>query len=614
MLRTCLPVLARRSLALGLSAFLSLAPAGSAAGGGTNSAPASIAAAVAPRHAPDRVIVGTQRGPIGIAGVQGLGSLVEAASPLSPLAGETFVLELAPGRTVARALKRLRGLPGIDYAEPDYWVEAAAVADDPAFADGSLWGMYGDGTRPHGNRFGSGAAEAWQAGYVGARRIHVGVLDEGVKRDHPDLAGNTWANPAEVRNGLDDDGNGYVDDIDGWDFHHGDATVYDGHSDDHGTHVAGTLGALGGNGLGVAGVSWQVTLVPAKFLGPAGGYISNAVRALDYLTDLKIRHGIELVAVNSSWTGGGYSQSLVDAIDRAGDADILFVAAAGNEGADADAEPVYPGAYQCTSRADDTARGWDCIISVASLRPDGGLASDSNWGLDAVDLAAPGTGIISTHPVDDGYAYYSGTSMAAPHVTGAAALCRSVAPELPAQRLRELVLASAAPTASLAGRTSSGGRLDIPALMERCAAGPAPAPVLVDDGDGAFKRGGGGWVMVGTGHAGTHHRLPARDDARLAFGAWRPILPVAGRYRILAYIPDGSGLSRAATYKIRTADGWATRVRNQDKRRGTWVGLGIHELTTTPSVRLADLTGEPASWGRWLAYDAVRFVPLASDG
>jgi subtilisin family serine protease len=251
---------------------------------------------------------------------------------------------------------------------------------------------------------------------------------------------------------------------------------------------------------------------------------------------------------------------------------------------------------------------------VASLRPDGELASDSNWGQDMVDLAAPGSGIISTHPGDDGYAYYSGTSMAAPHVTGAAALCRSVAPGLSARRLRELVLVSAAPTASLAGRTGSGGRLDIPALMERCSPGPAAAPVVVDDQDSSFKRGGSGWVRVGTGHGGNHYRLPARDDVRLAFGAWRPTLPVAGRYRVVAYIPDGSGLSRAAAYKIRTADGWVTRVRNQDKRRGGWVGLGIHQLTTTPSVRLADLTGEPSSWGRWLAYDAIRFVPLPPDG
>ena len=281
---------------------------------------------------------------------------------------------------------------------------------------------------------------------------------------------------------------------------------------------------------------------------------------------------------------------------------------------DADVEPVYPGAYTCTTRADGTPRGWDCIISVASLRPDGDLASDSNWGPDAVDLAAPGTDIISTHPGDDGYAYYSGTSMAAPHVTGAAALCRSVAPGLSARRLRELVLDSAIPTASLVGRTRSEGRLDIGALIERCVAAPAPALVVVDDGDPAFKRGGSGWIRVGTGHAGAHYRLPARDDARLAFGAWRPTLPAAGRYRIVAYIPEGSDLSRAATYRIRTADGWATRVRNQDKRRGSWVGLGIHELTTTPSVRLADLTGEPVSWGRWLAYDAIRFVPLAPDG
>lgn len=616
MLRTYFRIVGRRSLALGLSACLVLAPGGAAAVDASNSADVRIATALEPRHAPDRVIVGVRRGDATIAGVGALEGLVRTASPLSPLARGVFVIELAAGRSVAQALQVLQGHPGVDYAEPDYWVEAAEVADDPAFADGSLWGMYGEDTSPHRNRFGSGAAEAWRAGHVGARRVHVGVLDEGVKLDHPDLAGNTWINPAEVHNGVDDDGNGYVDDLHGWDFRNHDATVYDGRADDHGTHVAGTIGALGGNGIGVAGVSWRVTLVPAKFLGAAGGYISDAVRALDYLTDLKARHGIELAAINSSWTGGGHSQSLADAIDRAGDADILFVAAAGNDGADVDVDPVYPGAYACTTRADGAPRGWDCVISVAGLRRDGTLASDSNWGPTTVDLAAPGAEIVSTHPGDDGYASYSGTSMAAPHVAGAVALCASTAPGLSARRMRELVLDSTEPTPSLAGRTRTGGRLDIGSLMERCAPKPPPTPepVLVDDRDPAFKRGGSGWVKVATGHAGTHYRLPAREDARLAYGAWRPRLPIAGRYRILAYVPEGDGLSHAATYRIRTADGWVTRVRNQDKRRGSWVGLGIHELSTSPSVRLADLTGEPAGWRRWLAYDVIRFVLLTPDG
>jgi hypothetical protein len=132
----------------------------------------------------------------------------------------------------------------------------------------------------------------------------------------------------------------------------------------------------------------------------------------------------------------------------------------------------------------------------------------------------------------------------------------------------------------------------------------------VDERDAAFKRGGPGWLEIDHGWAGYHYLLPTRTDTRISYGAWRPELLVAGTYRILAYVPDDPGLSHAARYRVRTADGWVTRTRNQDKRRGGWVSLGVHVLTTTPSVRLADLTGEPASAKRHLAFDVIRFVPL----
>jgi subtilisin family serine protease len=256
---------------------------------------------------------------------------------------------------------------------------------------------------------------------------------------------------------VDDDNNGYVDDVYGWDFDGNNNTVFDGTQDDHGTHVAGTIGAVGGNGIGVAGVNWNVKLLDAKFLGRRGGTTSNAIKAVDYFTALK-RRGLPLVATNNSWGGGGYSKALYDAIQRACDADLLFVAAAGNGGADGvgdniDATPSYPASYSNP-----------CIIAVAAITSTGGRASYSNYGATSVDIGAPGSSIYSTLPGPSGastYGSYSGTSMATPHVTGAAALYASLHPGATAQQIKSAILNSAVPTSSLSGRCVTGGRLNV---------------------------------------------------------------------------------------------------------------------------------------------------------
>ncbi len=377
--------------------------------------------------------------------------------------GDLELLRIPPGVTVAQAIGVLEADAAVEFAEPNWVYEHQDASNDDYYVSGALWGMYGDATTPS-NAFGSQAGEAWNAGYLGTTAVAVGVIDEGIMYSHADLVGQVWTNPNDPVDGVDNDRNGYVDDVHGWDFTRNDNTVYDGTQDDHATHVAGTIGAKGGNEIGVAGVNWHVTLISAKFLGRAGGTTSNAIKAVNYITDLKVNHGVNVVATNNSWGGGGYSQGLLDAINAGGDANILFVAAAGNGGNDfigddIDTTPQYPASYKCKT---------DCLIAVAAIQSDGELAYFSNYGATSVLLGAPGVGIWSTVPGRknaSSYASYSGTSMATPHVTGAAALYASTHPGATPKAIRDAIHDSANPTSSLSGKTSTGGRLDVNALV-----------------------------------------------------------------------------------------------------------------------------------------------------
>ena len=387
-------------------------------------------------------------------------------------------ISLGKGVTVDQAIQAVSNRPGVVFAEPNFLVTATATSNDPYYTTSSrLWGMYGDdlpsASGPSGttNQFGSQAEKAWDAGYTGSRSVVVGIIDEGIDISHPDLAGNIWVNPGEIAgDGLDNDGNGYVDDINGWDFVHGDNTVYDAGEDQHGTHVAGTIGGIGGSGSGVAGVNWNVTMISTKFLGPNGGYTSDAVKALDYLTDLKVRRGINIVASNNSWGGGGYSSALHAAIIRSANANILFVAAAGNGGGDGigdsnDSVANYPSNYSTLVAATgQPAASYESVMAVAALTSSGGLASYSNYGATTVDIAAPGSSIWSTLPGNT-YGNYSGTSMATPHVTGSVALYASAYPGAAAMDVRGAILNSARPTAAVSGKTVTGGRLDVAAAL-----------------------------------------------------------------------------------------------------------------------------------------------------
>ena len=360
---------------------------------------------------------------------------------------------------VFAAIARMKGESDIVYAEPNWIYTHTLVSNDTYYTNGSLWGMYSPASTPA-NQYGSQAASAWAAGHTGSSTVYVGVIDEGAMFTHEDLAGNFWTNSVDVVDGKDNDGNGYIDDVHGWDFDGNNNSTFDGVGDDHGTHVSGTIGAIGGNGKGVAGINWAVKIISAKFLGTNGGTTANAIKAVDYITDLKTRQSLNIVATNNSWGGGGFSQGLQDAITRAGTANILFIAAAGNNSSNNDVTANYPSNYNNAN-----------IIAVASITSTGGLSSFSNYGATQVDIGAPGSGIYSTIPTASGrknsqtivssYASYSGTSMATPHVTGASALYASTHPGSTAAQIKDAILNSALPTPSLSGKCLTGGRLNV---------------------------------------------------------------------------------------------------------------------------------------------------------
>jgi subtilisin family serine protease len=414
-----------------------------------------------------------------------LGLIKHIRTPAMEDHGRIGITRVATSLSVPEAVRLLSRLPGVEFAEPDYVTTVDSESNDPLYLDGSLWGMFGDdqpspvGPEPTYGLFGSQAEKTWSGGFTGSPDVFVGVLDSGVQTDHPDLAANIWINPGEIPgNGVDDDGDGYVDDVHGWNAvnDNGNVSYVDSATDAHGTHVTGTIGAVGGNGIGVAGVNWNVTLIVGKQSVNGFGYYSDTIQAMDYLTALKTRKGLNIVALNHSYGGTAFSQALLDAFTRAAQAGILSVAAAANSATNNDVSPVYPANFDTTASA-----GYDSVVTVAAVTRDGKLASFSNFGQTSVDLGAPGgervdpsnpalrdptLEIWSTLPGST-YGTMRGTSMAAPHVAGAAALYASANPGANALQIRnDLLTAGVRPLAVLQGNTVTGGTLDIGTLME----------------------------------------------------------------------------------------------------------------------------------------------------
>lgn len=348
------------------------------------------------------------------------------------------------GLSVKDAIKKLSANPAVAYAEPNYILTKSATPNDE-FYD-LLWGLNNTGQTGGVADADIDAPEAWDI-TTGSSDVIVGVIDTGIQYDHEDLVNNMWMNPGEIAgNGVDDDGNGYIDDIYGIDTANGDSDPYD--DEGHGTHVSGTIGAEGNNGVGVVGVNHDVSLIGCKFLTASGsGSTADAITCIDYMVALK-ESGVNIRALNNSWGGGGYSASLEEAIQAAADADILFVAAAGNAGTNNDVSANYPSNYEVEN-----------VLAVASTTHTDG-DSGYSYGLTTVDMGAPGTDIGSTY-IDGGYVYASGTSMATPHVVGAAALVWSINPDLSAVEMKQLLMDSGDPNDFLTGKTVSGNRLNV---------------------------------------------------------------------------------------------------------------------------------------------------------
>jgi len=358
------------------------------------------------------------------------------------------LVHLPPGRNLQDAISQLKKNPNVLYVEPDYQLTLNATPNDTSYS--SLWALHNSGQTIWGQAGTAdvdiNAPEAWNV-TTGSTSVVIAVLDSGVNHSHPDLLDNMWVNPGETAsNGIDDDGNGYIDDIYGIDAYNSDSNPMDDNK--HGSHVAGTISAVGNNGVGVTGVSQSTKIIGCK-IGASDGsiYVSAAVICMDYVYDLKVNRSVNIVATNNSWGGGSYSVAMYQAIEKHMNAGILFVAAAGNDGTNNDASPHYPSNYYLPN-----------VIAVAATDNQDNLASFSEYGRRSVHIGAPGVGIYST-TLSSNYEFLQGTSMATPQVSGLIALLAAEDGSRDWKTLKNLVIAGGKDIASLDSTTVSGRRI-----------------------------------------------------------------------------------------------------------------------------------------------------------
>ncbi|MEQ8384127.1 MAG: S8 family serine peptidase [Coleofasciculus sp. A1-SPW-01] len=475
------------------------------------------------------------------------------------------------GLSVAQAISTYSNHPLIEYIEPNYTISLnTTIPNDSEF--NQLWGLNNTGQTGGTSDADIDALEAWDR--ATGNNVVVGIIDTGVDYTHPERINNMWTNPGEIfGDGIDNDGNGYIDDYYGWDFANNDSDPWD--DEGHGTHVAGTIAAEGNNNSGVIGVAPDAQIMALKFLNSSGsGTTFNAIQAIEYATMM----GANLT--NNSWGGGGYSQGLYDAIAAAGQAGQLFIAAAGNGGFDGigdnnDITPHYPSNYDL-----------DNIISVAATDHNDNLASFSNYGVTSVDLGAPGVNIYSTIP-GEGYASYNGTSMATPHVSGVAALIWSQNPQLTASEVKNQILSTVDPISSLQGNTVTGGRLNANNALNPTTPPPSPLGEIHGskwndiDGDGiwdANEPGLSGWTIY----------LDQNQNSQLDAGEVSTITDINGNYSFTELTAD--------TYTVAEVllPGWQQTVPGSEPSFNLVAGTGsggtnefsLVELQTDPVAEI----------------------------
>ena len=365
------------------------------------------------------------------------------------------VIKLRRGVTVEEAIKIYEQDPNVIYAEPNYVLKTQLIPNDPRFASGEMWGLNNTGQSGGTADADIDAVEAWNQ-TTGDAGVIVAVIDSGVDYNHPDLAANMFRNEPDCNsNGIDDDGNGYIDDCYGIDTHNDDSNPMD--DNNHGTHVAGTIGAKGNNAAGVTGINWNIKIMACKFVNASGsGTTESAIDCLEYVKTMKDR-GLNIIATSNSWGGGEFSQALVDAIDLQRQRGILFITAAGNgnafgTGLNNDSAPFYP----CTFYVPN-------IICVAATTRTDARSSFSNFGRRTVHIGAPGSDILSTLR-NSSYGFSSGTSMATPHVSGVAALLKAQDPNRDWRAIKNLIL-SGGDTKSSMANTVTGKRLNTNGAM-----------------------------------------------------------------------------------------------------------------------------------------------------